>query len=115
VVVVDSRQRRDQIIERLVVAGYEPVPAANADEASRLSDELDPAVIVADDLEPTRHLPRIADRRGGKSCPLVLISGGRRDPAAESARAGRLGALDAWCEPWRSDDLTRILQRRDGP
>jgi hypothetical protein len=102
--------RREQVRGRLEALGLETVVPAAGDSAAAVAAGIGARAILADDLEPDRSLTRLARHRPGNGDPaLVLVSAGECHPGAENARARRLGADGAWCEPWLADDLFRIL------
>jgi CheY-like chemotaxis protein len=113
ILLLDSPFRRDQIVSRLATGGYEPVTATDPREAAGLEPELRPVAILADNLAPHNHLTSLFGLRngGGTNCPLVLVSSGNGVRDREHTRARRLGARAAWCDPFLTPDLNRILQQ----
>ena len=97
--------------------GYEPVPVSGPREAAGLEPDLRPVAILADNLVPNNHLSHLVGLRngGGTDCPLVLVSSGNGKLERENARARRLGARGAWCDPFLPPDLNRILQHASHP
>jgi hypothetical protein len=96
--------------------GLETVVPPDKGSAEALAAGMGAQAILADDLEPERSLTRLARRRpGAGDWALILVSAGDCHPAAENARARRLGADGAWCEPWISGDLFRILHPPSHP
>jgi len=112
ILVLDGPFRRDQLISRLDGEGYESVPVSGPREAAGLEPDLRPVAILADNLVPNNHLSHLVGLRngGGTDCPLVLVSSGNGKLERENARARRLGARGAWCDPFLPPDLNRILQ-----
>jgi hypothetical protein len=108
--------RREQVRARLAAMGFEIVAAPEPGCEEALAAGIRARAVLADDLEPGRRLSRLVrQREGDRSWALVLVATGDCDPAAENARARRLGADGAWCEPWRPDELRRILQHPSHP
>lgn len=108
--------RREQVRGRLEALGLETIVPPAGDSAGALAAEMGARAILADDLEPERRLARLARHRtGNNDRTLILVSTGNCHPAAEDARARRLGADGAWCEPWLAQDLFRILHHASHP
>jgi len=108
--VVENDLRRALLRERLLNAGFVVEEVANAAAAeSRLRRAPTPLAVLCDNVEPNCHLEAMSQRTRSDAVavPLVLVTGARA-PAARQ-RAGWLGALGAWIDPYAVPDLEHLL------
>ena len=120
VLLVDSSFLRERLRDRLQEAGFRVEVPEDPGRARELL-EREPTVqaVLGDNLEPTRHLVRlaaeVAEHAMGRVPPFILVAGGALVHGEGDRRARALGAEAAWADPFRAADLRRILQRLSQP
>ncbi|MCB1184997.1 hypothetical protein KDM41_16335 [bacterium] len=112
--VLDGSFRRSLLTERLRECGCRVAELEGPDDLPALVAAAEPpALLLCDNLEPTRHLAAVRARLGQlapeDAPPLVLVAGAGETADRLRERARSLGARGAWTEPWRAADLALWL------
>jgi CheY-like chemotaxis protein len=120
VLLVDSSFLRERIRDKLQEAGFRvELPEDPGRTLAHLEREPAVQAVLCDNLEPTRHLVRlaaeVADHSMGRVPPFILVAGGALVHEEGDRRARALGAQAVWADPFRAADLRRILQRLSQP
>ena len=107
---LDSRLRREQLVDRLRGWGYDLRALHSAEEAAAIirHGEGDCRAILCDQLVPGRNLGQLVRlrRQMGIGFPtLVLVTSGTGEAAVDLQRARALGADLVWTEPFQRDPL----------
>jgi len=103
--------RTSALHEKLRIADYQVVLCSDIDEVvAQLRSGKAFRAALCDQVEPTRHLARLAKRlrqSGLVTPPLIMVTGSSWSKLAD--HACRLGAAGVWCPPYRTSDLTALL------
>jgi CheY-like chemotaxis protein len=107
----DISLRSGELFARLGAAGYSvEVCGEPGAVLERLAGSEPPRVVICDNLEPSRHLQRLAallEVWEGPVPRLVLATGGPRHSMEQLAR--RFGARGVWAPPYRLESLQELI------
>jgi CheY-like chemotaxis protein len=107
----DISLRSGEVFARLSGAGYSvEICAEPSAVLQRLAGAEPPRVVICDNLEPSRHLQRLAvllEVWDGFVPRIVLATGGPRRSMEQLAR--RLGARGVWAPPYRLETLQELI------
>ena len=107
----DISLRSGELFGRLGAAGY-GVEICGEPRAvlERLAGRDPPRILICDNLEPSRHLQRLAallETWEGFVPRIILATGGSRRSMEQLAR--RLGARGVWAPPYRVESLQELI------
>ena len=109
-VVEDDESIRNVITDVLEDRGFRVITAANGSEALDQVERLEPDVVVLDLLMPVMHgwafMEAYADRTGGKSIPIIVVS---VNPALPRS-FNRFGVRTVVAKPFNIDELVEAVE-----
>jgi DNA-binding NtrC family response regulator len=110
-VVDDEAGQRDIIAKILEAEGYEPLQAGDVQEALRLIDDQQPAVVLSDLKMPERGGLELIEEAFKRTSPpefIVITAYGSIETAV---KAVRLGAFDYLNKPLEREEILIVVQR----